>query len=315
MDPSTVDWQRNVVDAGVTLASHGVDLIQLDGLPWTKPQSCYSGDHGHPPGGGGTWQANAWLDLLPRFRSAVLASKSDAVISGEGGSELFLPWLDMVHSRDNWFEVTDPGQAALGADPIPLFEYVYHPWIAFLGEHNLGFPGDDTAAYHRLALARMLTWGQIADYNPWIPINSPQADAAAYAFLREIVAARSGFARSFLVGGSMLPPPAVDSPVVQVRWRLTSGQSDEAAFPAIQHSAWRAADGTVGIVMTNISNAAVRAPVSIRLQDLGLGSTGPYTVRIVSGAQSTTVAADVSGDSSYIVEVPSLKVLVVTVSR
>jgi len=161
----------------------------------------------------------------------------------------------------------------------------------------------------------MLTRGQIPDYNPWIPINSPQADAEGYAFLRELVAARSSFARSFIVDGAMLPPVAVDSPPIQVRWRLTSGETGEAPFPAIQHSAWRAADGTVGIVMTNISNAAARAQVSVRLQALGLSSAGKYTVRIVSGAQSTTIAADVASDSSYTVEVPSLKVIVVTISR
>ncbi len=314
MDLTAPQWQDHIVDAGVTLASHAVDLIQLDGLPWTPPFACYNPSHGHPLGGGGNWRSRAVIDFLIRFRQAVLVAKPDAVISGEGGLESYLPWLDMVHSRDNWYEVTDPDQSKLGAEVVPLLEYVYHPWMVFLGEHNLGLPSDDTATYHRLAVARTLVWGQIPDYNWWQPIDSPAADAPGFQFLRDVARARTGFAKDFLVNGAMLAPLELASPDVAVKWQLTTGQFDSSTFPAIQHGAWRAPDGRVGIVLTNISGQSIQVALPIRPVDLGLSPATRFAVSVLDGTGSRTIASDVSGNASYLLDVPPLKVLLVVVS-
>ena len=299
MDPTVPQWQDHMIDAGVTLASHAVDLIQLDGLPWNKPVACYDPSHGHPLGGGGDWRSRALFDFLPRFRQAVLHAKPDAVISGEGGLESYLPWLDMVHSRDNWYEVTDPDQSKLGAEVVPLLEYVYHPWMVFLGEHNLGLPSDDTATYHRLAVARTLVWGQMPDYNWWQPIDSPGTDAQGFQFLRDVARARTGVAKAFLVDGAMLAPLELASPGVDVKWQLTTGQFESSTFPAIQHGAWRAPDGRVGIVLTNISSQSIALALPIRPVDLGLSPAARFDVSIFDGTGSRTIASGVSGNASY----------------
>ena len=53
------------------------------------------------------------------------------VFGGEGGAETFLPFLDTYHSRDSWDDTHEYESV------IPLFNYVYHEYVTFIGEHNL----------------------------------------------------------------------------------------------------------------------------------------------------------------------------------
>jgi hypothetical protein len=136
MDIFTEYWKQELIQAVSTLAEHDVDFVQLDGFPWIRPQDDFS-SHGHPLGRGGDWQTQAWLDALRRIRTTARAIKVDIALSGEGGAELYLPYLDVYHSRDNWAEVFDENVSKQGAEVIPLFDYVYHPYIIFLGQYNL----------------------------------------------------------------------------------------------------------------------------------------------------------------------------------
>jgi uncharacterized protein (TIGR03437 family) len=310
MDISSAAWQQVLVNAGTTLASHGVDLIQLDGFPWGAREGCFSTAHSHPPGNG-LWQMNATADLLTRFRTSVRDAKPDAAISGEGIAEVYLPWLDMYHSRDNWFEVKDADQQALGAEPVPLFEYLYHPLIVSLGQHNIGIPRDATlAAYHRLSLARILTWGQIADLNWPPPISS--GDPRSSQFMSDIAKARTGFARKYLVDGSMLSPPAIQSSSVTLTWQVSPDKSGQ--FPALQHSAWQASDGTTGIILTNISDQAETANIPITISRLKLSPGVTYSAEYTDGTTTTALSGGFTGNTSFQIPVPSLKVLLVKIS-
>jgi hypothetical protein len=68
-------------------------------------------------------------------------------------------------------------------------------------------------------------------------------------------------------------------------------------------------------VLTNISDGSVRTTVPIRLQELGLRPTAKYTVRLVSTSQTATLATDMAGDGSFAIDVPPLRVVVVTISQ
>ena len=124
--PSVPAWQAQVVGDYTQLAQHGIDFIQLDGFPKATP-ACFNPAHGHPLGGGGNWQYQAWRKLVSDVRSSIRAANQDAGLSSEGGNELYLPWIDLYFSRDNIFEsfLSDDSQA--GWEVIPLFEYLYHP--------------------------------------------------------------------------------------------------------------------------------------------------------------------------------------------
>jgi hypothetical protein len=314
MDISTAAWRQNVLTAGITLASHSVDAIQLDQFPITPPVPCFNPAHSHPPGAGGNWQSTAFTDFIGTFRSAIRAVKPDIAVSGETGAEVFLPWMDVHTSRDNWIEV---GEATpLSTEPIPLFQYVYHPWIISLGHNSLGVPMDTTTGYHRLSFARTLVWGQMPSENNSSPSNTPNADPRTFQFIRDIARARTGFARSFLVDGSMLPPLAITSPNVSVTWSSSSGGgAGSGSFPAIQHSEWQAPDGAVGIVLTNISDQTLSVTVPIQRQRLKLDASLSYIVQLTDGASITTLPNGLSADSSFQVDVPSLKVLLLKITQ
>jgi hypothetical protein len=65
---------------------------------------------------------------------------------------------------------------------VPLFEYVYHESMLFFGKMPSGFFWTaDGASYPRLCIARMLTWGQIPDYQYRIPFGAPGGDADSQA--------------------------------------------------------------------------------------------------------------------------------------
>jgi hypothetical protein len=112
----------------------------------------------------------------------------------------------------------------------------------------------------------------------------------------------------------MLPFLSIQSPLVDVRWRLTTGEPGAASFSAVQHSAWRASDGTVGVVVTNISDDSVHLRIPIQLKALGLSSNVRYTVRLLDGTQTSVVSANVVGDTIPEIDVPPLKVLLVTIT-
>jgi hypothetical protein len=309
MDIATPAWQQALVTDVNTLAQHGIDLIQLDGFPWNAPYVCYATTHGHPVGDPATWETSAWFDFLSTVRASAKAIKSDIAFSSEGIAEVYIPYIDMHHSRDNWFELVDSSELAVGAQPMPLFEYVYHPWILTRGEYaldsNTTFGLSD---YQKLAIARTLTWGQEHNYSWNQPYNSPNLDMQALAYIRTVTAARQGFAKPYLVYGQMLPPLAIGSPMSTISWSFSGDGSGTGSFPAIQHSEWRAVDGSVGIVLTNISAQALNVSVPISFSKLGLTSNVSYTVSLIGSSSPAQMLNQITGDSAVTVSVAPLQV-------
>jgi hypothetical protein len=310
MDITSDPWRSNVLNAGVMLASHGVDLIQLDEFPITPPKACFNPLHTHPAGAGGNWQTDALLQFAADFRSSVEAANPVAAITGELGDELVLPWMDMFYSRDNWVEVEESLPA--GVEPVPLFEYVYHPWIVFYGADELGLQSS-TAQYSRLSFARILTWGQIPNVNQTEP-GAPNTDTATFQFLRKIAQIRAGIGNPYLVGGSMLPPLPIASPTTAVNWTPSAGGTASALFPAVQHSEWTAADGSVGIVLTNISNESLIAQVPLSLQALGLPDSQSYTAELFDNAAIRSVRIGVSSGEAFSVQLAPLDIALIRIT-
>lgn len=310
MDIFTEYWKQELIRTVSTLAEHDVDFVQLDGFPWIEPQDDFS-SHGHPLGRGGDWQAQAWLDALRRIRSAARAIKTDIALSGEGGAELYLPYLDIYHSRDSWAEVFDEKVGKQGAEVVPLFEYVYHPYIIFLGQYNLAlWVPLGGGSYHPLALARILTWGHIPNYNLQEDLRASSADRRALSYIKAIGTARTTYARKFLVDGAMLRPLVIESPLTTVR-----AESDKftGQFPSIQHSVWLSGDGEIGIVLTNIADRDINFTLPLDFDRLGLRAGERYMVRLIGEGGEELLDDNLTSSKSYKLKLQPLQILLVAI--
>jgi uncharacterized protein (TIGR03437 family) len=308
MDISTDPWRQYVVNVFQTLAQHGVDLIQFDSSMEAGPQPCYSPSHLHPPGNGGNWQTTAWIDLLQKTAAAVATANPDAALAAEEPAEIYVPYVAVYHgSAIDQYETGS--QFTNYKEPVPLFQYVYHDSILF--KDFFGPPVLD-GSYFRLALARDLTWGQIPDYQ--IPVGyTPALEPMAEAYLKSDIAARTGYAKKFLVDGMMLPAPQLNVPTTPVTWvtNWTTNTTATAQYPSVWDSAWSAADGAVGIVLTNIApnNLTVSLPISYGRLQLPAGSA--YTVQTTDGITTATLDSNLVQDSSYSIPVAPGQILLV----
>jgi uncharacterized protein (TIGR03437 family) len=141
-------------------------------------------------------------------------------------------------------------------------------------------------------------------------------DAAAQTYLQAAIAARTTYAKKFLVDGIMLPPPQLSVPATTVSWIDFSQNKAQLSgqYPSIQESAWRAADGSVGIVMTNIAPTSVTFSLPISYSRLGLPSGATYTVQSTSGASPAVLDSNMVKDSAYSITVTPQQILLVTLT-
>jgi uncharacterized protein (TIGR03437 family) len=308
MDFSTEPWRSYVVDVFQTLAQHHVDLIQFDSSMVLTPQPCYNPAHAHPPGMGGNWQTLGWIDLLTRTATAVAAVNPGAAFSAEEPAEMYLPYL-AVHNGAAVNQFEQGSQYTGNNEPVPLFQYVYHGSILF---DDFFAPPYLDGSYFRLALGRDLTWGQIPDYQ--IPVDyTPPLEPMAEAYLNKDISARTTYAKKFLIDGIMLPAPQITVPATPVTWitNFSTNAQATAVYPSVLESAWRAADGSIGIVMTNIAPGSVTFSLPIAYNRLQLPAGAAYTVQSTDGTTTATLDSNLVKDSSYSITVAPQQILLV----
>jgi uncharacterized protein (TIGR03437 family) len=316
MDFSTDPWRQYIVGMYQTLATHGVDLIQLDSSMVMGPQICYNPAHSHPPGDGGNWQTLAWIDITQKIAAAVAGANPNAALSAEEPAEVYLPYLSL-HSGGGVDEFENQFLSVPNQEPVPLFQYVYHDSILFADW--FGPPVVD-GSYFRLALARDLTWGQMPQYA--IDRFPSSLDAAAQTYLQAAITARTTYAKKFLVDGIMLPPPQLSVPTTPATWAVYSYSQNNTQtttpvtgqYPSIQESAWRASDGSIGIVLTNIAPNSVTFSLPISYSRLGPPSGAAYTVQSTGGSSPAVLDSNLVKDSAYSITVTPQQILLVTLT-
>jgi hypothetical protein len=317
MDPSTPAWQTKTISDYTQLALHGVDFIELDGFPRDTPD-CFNPAHGHPLGGGGNWQSQAWRQLVAGIRSSAQAAKPDAGISTEGPGELYLPWVDLTFSRDSVFEEFSSNDSQAGWEAVPLYEYVYHPWCFMVGNNPFALVDYFGPSYQLVGFGRALVWAQIPGYY-YYPTNSgkPPVVQRSLDFIRNIVKARTTFAKKYLTNGSMLPPPVIQCPSITATYVLRESTNSATAtrdFPSVPVGAWRASDGDVGIVLANLGTNTVAVQLPIDFHRLSLGTSPLYKARLVRDSGAMPLPPASPPLSAYTVELDPLEVAVVALS-
>jgi len=268
MCPHTDYWKSTLKSYVLTLAEHGVDLIQFDGFPWCGPSECYNFSHNHPLGRGGNLWAKTWINFLSGIKQEAGRINPEVAFAGEGGAEIFIPFLDVFHSRDSWtLEIEYEEIAGKGASVIPLFRYVYNDHPVMIGQHNpslTDFLGG--SSHNALGFARILVWGEVGSYNFQASMFDPHLDKPLIDYLKKISWARATYARKFFLNSTMIKPQEISSPRISV---VTEKQRSFNAN-AIQYSAWKSADNTIGYILTNIWNQTRTVKVNLNLTEHGL---------------------------------------------
>lgn len=239
--------RQHAVNYFQTLLDLGFDWIQFfDQNVGVAAFPCYSHEHGHPalPG---RWMTDHMERLIEELIGAADQSGRAIVHSVEAAPNEY---------NLNSFHACDVRHTPAG-NFVPLYHYLFHEYIltqaAFALAPNPHWMEVKTA--HSFALgdnpsAILNPAGHIMNWEgyPWAPWDSPVGDQEAVLDLLNVtLRARREGARPYLVFGQMRRP-AVVTGIGKVRWE-NGGKIVN--LDSVFHSRWRAADGTIGIILAN----------------------------------------------------------------
>lgn len=190
--PSSQLYRTQMLENAKALLDHGVAAMQFDEFPQGVFYPCYAKEHSHIPGYG-TWLFRDNLAFAEEFRDLARANGKEIALTAEEMSEAFLPYFDGYVSRDN---APDFNKQTAIMDPssetIPLFAAVYH-------EVRPSFGQFDNSAY---GMARGFVRGKLAHISAMTPVNDKDLQ-----LLQRIIRAQQGYAKDFILRGTMLRPP------------------------------------------------------------------------------------------------------------
>lgn len=256
----------------------GCDWIQIDNFPCGAPMPCFNASHGHPRGHG-PWYTQAWRDTLADVRARIKTRNPEAVLSVEGITEVYIPYLDLYdHRAGNMeyfghFSETHP----MGGQTIPLFNYVYG---GYLGAYLAAYPETNRpeVLYWTRSLGKALAQGVVPTGGRYWPTPAASNPVTLGFYKKVIRATRDAW--PYLMFGEMIRPPHIDVPEIDASTLKFTGECLDHLLEknrltvrdaAVQHGAWRAADGRIGYVFANISQQPVTFDVML---------TGPATARV-----------------------------------
>lgn len=283
MCPAARPWVDFNVDFVRQMArDYGLQALYLDVDPTIGPYLCYNADHGHPVGGG-NWFHKATKDLLVRLRAAGRAVDPEFVLLGEEVGERYIRELDafwLPRLREYLNDEGPPILTQYGGALIPMFGFVYHEYCRTVqGDWPGPFPEWGRFFYYSSALA--LVDGSILV----VSFHAGEADPQKWEYMLRIMDATQGYGSRYLLYGESLRPPTIDVPPLaltnadmtsSVRIRNRSGLL---TVPSVLHSAWKARDGSVGYVFTNIADRSQTFSFMIDPSTAKLDSAKDYVVQ------------------------------------
>lgn len=227
-DNWTPSWWNN--DICLSLSDRGCELISMDQLVGGRFAPCYSSTHGHPRGPG-KWMTEVLTQQLISMRAACSAVESGSIVCFEEPNEHYIDRVGIQDYRN----------CEYGGEWADVFNYLYHEYV----------PTFQTGLRDNLAwTAHCIVNGQMPRLYPvknGVPANQT--------LFSNWVTLYHGTGKPYLLFGRMLHPPVFTSQVPQVRLAPTS-TTDLRTVPAVMSNAFRASDGTEGVVLANASSTS-----------------------------------------------------------
>ena len=231
MCPATPQWRNKLTGLATELVGkYGLAGVYFDYFT-VHQADCFNKDHGHPIGGGNYWTRSVH-ELYEQVRAACREIDPEVMLCGENAAEWCIDVLDTVYEAG-------PSSNA------PVFLAVYHGYTQI-------FSGGLTNRYRPPFVGRQWLMGC---QNGWLhqEYTIATSPAASYRragpYYRQLIRCHWEFARPYLVYGEMLRPPKIEGafPLIPVPDFHEAPREVE----AVEGSAWRAPDGTVGLFFLN----------------------------------------------------------------
>ncbi len=304
---------------------YDVDAVYYDISANNVIKQCFDSEHGHTRGGG-EFLVDAYRDLYQESKEAMaLAAEGRYVPQGtELVNEVFVDRIDFYQARaeaspasplegDQFRDWIKAGRV----EKVPLFTYVYHEYGPVRTDGWAKLSKEQGELFYWIA-ARVLAWGGIFQLNyefspleivdgraepldeHYFPLSGHRypIDPDKAAFVAEVAAARTTFARPYLAYGTMLPSLAIESPSVELDW---FHYNSPAAWPAYEdrgtqvveavvHGAWRH-EGKAALVLVNVDRTEHSVSVPLSRSALRLDGTVPLVAELVTRSGTEPLAS------------------------
>ena len=288
---AAVGWRNKYASlADTVLNRYKVSGIYMDQACISR--MCYDTTHGHKLGGGNYWMHGSG-ELARQVRSVVAPDRRGQImLSGEGVGESWLPYQDAFLA----LQVSMERYSGIGAEPIPLFQAVYHPYSVIYGSYSsllkppydemwpdadrpndaLGLLDEQYNRQFMMEQARSFVWGMqpmLSNYQEKLD-NSRKKELQ---YLYQMVRVRNK-ALKFLFTGEMMKNIEIDPPTENInisKLSIYAGQKEkvthfEKAYPTLYTSVWRSEDQMLGVAAANIADTGCPLPVSLKLDKYGI---------------------------------------------
>ncbi len=297
MCPTTKVWQDKQSEIITRLVSeYGMNGVYMDQTASCQPVYCFDPTHGHSIGGGNYW-VEGNRKMVELCKENARKKNPEMILTTEDFAEPYIDVFDGLLACNT---------SSIAPELIPMFNYVYSGYCLRFGRsfrNSSGLP-------FMMRNAQMFLWGeQMGWFDPNIlNMESPEAKylkGLCRALDKETV-------KKFLFFGEMVRPPKLegDNPVLSAAWDANQKNTD---MPAVSHSAWKAEDGTLGLVFTNMDNSAHSISYIVDPKQYKLPQTKKYNVKIIEGVGAGRVKRYNSGSFIRTEKIPPRSILVLEI--
>jgi hypothetical protein len=311
MCPYTKYWQDRYADIIARLAEkYDIDGVYLDQIAAAPPNLCFDSKHGHSLGGGNYW-VEGYNKLLENIHNKARSKKHDLVLVTEANAEPYMGNMDGHLTICNCCPELDCNPLK-GNIIVPLFPAVYGGYSINFGRFLFREDIDDTVQFvtklaQMFLFGSQLGWFGLHTHHELLEKNEESAD-----YMKKLAQCR-GLARKFLVFGEMLRPPQPNNklPEISTSWGFTSaGTPHIIKMPAVLASAWRAEDGSVGIISTNVSTSPQPIIYSIDATEYNLPESRSYKVIRILEKEKVEIANFTTSTFTITDIIPSRNVVI-----
>jgi len=243
MCPASKLWRQTMLDVSKELVGrYGVDGIYYDYLTFNT-SDCYNKGHDHAICGGDFW-AESVHEFYELMRTECKKLNPDILLTGEGIGEFCIDVLDIFLC----------GGQSKGT---PLFPAVYHGYTNYFG-------GEINKVRSPPTVGRGWLWGR---QNGWNNMEYQLTGRPMGEYYRKLLQCRWEFGTPYLGYGEMLRPPRVEGDLPSL---TAEGGQGPFTVPAVEGSAWKAPDGTIGVFFLNYDERPHEFTWSMDLAETGI---------------------------------------------
>ena len=331
MCPAAPLWRRITNLLAMRMYEMQIRALYFDEVPVSSPRPCYNTDHDHVPGGG-DYYFQAYQSYFKAIRDEAGDFCQDLIMTGEGNGEPYMLYLDAFLIGNS----NDP-------QAVPLFEAIYHDYMMGFGRYTFTaeltddrFNGAIISKY-----AQQFVWGTQFGWSRPPLAAILRKDRKTADFLKHLCHVWVNNA-DYLVRGKMLRPLDLSDQIKPVKRRWAMAWNDdkgtEIELMPVLNSIWQIDDGSIEIVLVNITDNPVNLKIRLsspqqllaemmangateesikKLQSIDSYPMAQNTHGILKQMEDTKVITSIcEGDSEhgFSVTVPALKCVVIAIA-